>query len=213
MESFVLSIVYYFLVGFLLAFAVAIFFSQNSIHSTFFLILCFITSAVISILLGAEFVGLLLIMVYVGAVSVLFLFVIMMISSKENLQGSNFTQAGYLNFHSINIYLALIFILDVFIHTQLVSKGPFYPYAKNKVNPYFSWLFDLPKPTIMEVGNLKTLGLMLFNDYNAAVLVAGFILLVSLIGAVCLTINFKKKSNLNESYSQLSKEKGINKHN
>jgi NADH-quinone oxidoreductase subunit J len=174
-----------------------IFIANNPVHSVLFLILSFCISAIILLMFGVEFLGLIFIMVYVGAVAVLFLFVVMMVNTKKKYIN---------NFNNIAlIFLALSAIM--LIHNYFFLNEAFSNYSDimDNNNHFFY--------NISEQSNLEVIGQVLFNNYNAAVLLAGYVLLIALIGGVCLTIDYKDSKKLDESYNQLSKtHKGINKH-
>lgn len=192
--------IHIFLLTLLIVSAFNIFLSNNPVHSVLFLILGFCISAVILLMFGVEFLGLIFIMVYVGAVAVLFLFVVMMVNTKKK-SINNFN-----NFTLVFIALGTLLVMYIYFYINEAFHNLDYTNI-NENNSYFFY-------NISEQNNLEIIGQILFNNYNAAVLLAGYVLLIALIGGVCLTINFKDNKKYDESYNQLSKtHKGINKHN
>lgn len=159
-----------------------VFFAENSMHAILFLILAFVVSANYLILLQQEFLALLFLIIYVGAIAVLFLFVIIMLNLKiyPNVAANFFIVGSTFIFSGI-----LYFFFDV-------NFIPFY-------NTYF---FD----SILEydsLSNILVVGQMLYNGYLILVLLAGLVLLLALVGALVLTITFNtsKVSDSNVSHS------------
>ncbi len=146
--------------------------SRNPVHSVLFLILTFVNAAGLFLLMGAEFLAMILIVVYVGAVAVLFLFVVMMldVDFAELKQGF----AKHLPLGSI---LGLIFLIELVmvIGTYFVS-----PDAARTA----------PKPDTT-VSNTEALGRVLYTDYIYYFQIAGLVLLVAMIGAIVLTLRHK----------------------
>jgi NADH-quinone oxidoreductase subunit J len=174
-----------------------IFITENPIHSVLYLILSFVISAIILLMYGAEFIGLLFIMVYVGAIAVLFLFVIMMINAKQRRSTS--WRINYLTLPATLV--GMIFIDQFFFFNKIYSK---YLYLDEN---YLS----IPTISLDKISNIQAIGQVLFNEYYITVFIAGLILLVALIGGIVLTIEFKKKSSetSNSNARQLSKNKEI----
>jgi NADH-quinone oxidoreductase subunit J len=170
-----------------------IFFSNNHVYSVLFLILSFVISAIILIMFEVEFIGLLFIMVYVGAVAVLFLFVVMMINVKKK---------SYQIKNPTIIYLNLIAGLFLWIKLYTTINATFFNSADNDAILY---PFNYTLIQFDNLSNIEVIGQALYNGYNVAFILAGFILLVALIGSIHLTINFKESKKLDESYKQLSR--------
>jgi len=141
-------------------------FSTNPVESVLFLILAFFNAGAILITFNAEFLGLIFIIVYVGAIAVLFLFVIMMLNVK-----SRFAFLSFLFYLSITI-------LYVFIKSVVGSKDHLSNFGFN----IFGFVDSL--------NNIDVLGQVLYNYYLVSFLLAGLILLVALIGAIVLTLRF-----------------------
>ena len=145
--------------------------AKNPVHSVLFLILAFFNSAGLFVLLGAEFIAMILVIVYVGAVAVLFLFVVMMldISFADLRKGAmQYVPVGLL---AGGVLLAEL--ITVFIGWTFAKKS-----SEN---------LGAPTPNVAEITNTEALGRILYTDYVFAFQVAGLILLVAMIGAIVLT--------------------------
>jgi NADH-quinone oxidoreductase subunit J len=155
-------------------------FSTNPVESVLFLILAFFNAGAILISFNAEFLGLIFIIVYVGAIAVLFLFVIMMLNVKvhENIFQRLFVEnKSRFAFFAFLFYLAVT-ILYTFLKSVVGTKEYFVNFGFN----IFSFVDSL--------NNIDVLGQVLYNYYLVAFLLAGLILLVALIGAIVLTLRF-----------------------
>lgn len=151
--------------------AVMVITAKNPVHSVLFLILAFFNSAGLFVLLGAEFIAMILVIVYVGAVAVLFLFVVMMldISFADLRKGAmQYVPVGLL---AGGVLLAEL--ITVFIGWTFAKKS-----SENLASP---------TPDVAEITNTEALGRILYTDYIFAFQVAGLILLVAMIGAIVLT--------------------------
>lgn len=146
--------------------------SRNPVHSVFFLILAFFSSAGLFVLQGAEFVAMILVIVYVGAVAVLFLFVVMMLDI-------NFTELrqGFQQYLPIGATVGLIMLVELVL--ILVSWN-----LSRDVRP----VLQAPAPPISQVSNTHALGDILYTQYAYLFQIAGLILLVAMIGAIVLTL-------------------------
>ncbi|MBT5574540.1 MAG: NADH-quinone oxidoreductase subunit J [Alphaproteobacteria bacterium] len=145
--------------------------SRNPVHSVLFLILAFFNAAGLFVLLGAEFLAMLLVVVYVGAVAVLFLFVVMMLDINYAELRDGFQR--YLPLGLGVGGLLLIEILFVFFNSENMPQTA---------------------PVLNEVSNTRALGLVLYTDYIYLFQLAGLILLVAMIGAITLTL--RKRENV-----------------
>ena len=151
--------------------------SNNYIYSVLFLIISFLDSAFILFLFDIEFLALLFIMVYVGAVAVLFLFVIMMVETKQN---------DILNLNSyFKSFIFFIFFILFFELIYLFFVNSFFNMNDNYA-VYHSF-FNIKTNSFDDLSNVSYIGKLLFNYYFIVVLISGFILLMALIGAVSLT--------------------------
>ena len=145
--------------------------AKNPVHSVLWLILAFFSSAGLFVLLGAEFLAMLLIIVYVGAVAVLFLFVVMMLDINfKDLRD------GVLQYLPIGVLIGLILL------AELVTLAGAWIFADDVTRNAAA-----PIPDVAAVSNTKALGQILYTDYIFIFQSAGLILLVAMIGAIVLT--------------------------
>lgn len=156
-------------------------FSANPVESVLFLILTFFNAGAILVMFNAEFLGLIFIIVYVGAIAVLFLFVVMMLNVKihENIFSKLFSK----NIRNSILAFFFIYLVSVILFVYLNSI-----FHSQNVNTEFNnsaLLFDA-------LNNIDILGQVLYNYYLICFLVAGLILLVALIGAIVLTLRFNR---------------------
>lgn len=156
-------------------------FSANPVESVLFLILTFFNAGAILVMFNAEFLGLIFIIVYVGAIAVLFLFVVMMLNVKihENIFAKLFSK----NFRNSILALFFIYLVSVILFVYLNSI--FHSQNVNTELNNSALLFDT-------LNNIDVLGQVLYNYYLICFLVAGLILLVALIGAIVLTLRFNR---------------------
>jgi len=170
-----IELIIFYIFGFILIFAaMMVVTSRNPVYSALFLVLAFFTSAAIWLLLEAEFLALTLILVYVGAVMVLFLFVVMMLDI-------NFTvlKQGVSKYLPIGIIVALLFVWQLSI-----VLGPKQFGLEVIVNP---------APHAADYSNTKELGRVLYTEYLYPFEIAAVILLVAIIAAIALTLRKRKK--------------------
>ena len=149
--------------------------AKNPVHSVLYLILTFFNAAALFLLTGAEFLAMILLVVYVGAVAVLFLFVVMMLDV-------DFTELkqGALQYAPIGALVGLILAGELIV----VAGG----YA---FSPKLAGTIARPMPPITEVNNTAALGNILYTDYLLYFQIAGMVLLVAMIGAIVLTLRHK----------------------
>jgi NADH-quinone oxidoreductase subunit J len=167
--------------------------SKNTVHSVFFLILDFISISCLFIMIGAEFLGMIMLIVYVGAVAVLFLFVVMMlnVAQQKNEWFTSQESSGH-------IPVGLIISAIIFFELIIVVGG--WKYKPD--------LFNANNLNInSEVSNTHSLGQVLYTDYIHIFQLSGMILLVAMIGAIVLT--FRQRSGVKkQSYiKQISRER------
>ncbi len=167
--------------------------SKNTVHSVFFLILDFITISCLFIIIGAEFLGMIMLIVYVGAVAVLFLFVVMMLNVSIGINNL------FENPRSYN-HLPIGFIISLVIFFELIIVVGGLKYKPN--------LISLNSINIDEnITNTHLIGNVLYTDYIHLFQLSGMILLVAMIGAIVLTFN-KRTGIKRQSYvDQISREK------
>ena len=167
--------------------------SKNTVHSVFFLILDFISISCLFIMIGAEFLGMIMLIVYVGAVAVLFLFVVMMLNVAQQ---KNQWFAGQAT--SKHIPVGLIISTLIFFEIIIVIGGW----------KYKPEIFDINNSLAnTSVSNTHSLGQILYTDYIHVFQISGIILLVAMVGAIVLT--FRQRSGLKrQSYiKQISRER------
>ena len=168
--------------------------SKNTVHSVFFLILDFISVSCLFIMIGAEFLGMIMLIVYVGAVAVLFLFVVMMLNvAQQKKQWFSSTE------NSKHIPLGVLISVIIFFELIIVIGGWKF---KPEVISSISLAFD-----DADISNTHSIGNVLYTDYIHLFQLSGMILLVAMIGAIVLT--FRKRSGLKRQsyFSQISRER------
>ena len=168
--------------------------SKNTVHSVFFLILDFISISCLFIMIGAEFLGMIMLIVYVGAVAVLFLFVVMMLNvAQQKNQWFNSEATS-----SSHIPVGLIISTIIFFELIIVVGG--WKYKPELSNPNTSQISN-------EISNTHSLGQVLYTDYIHIFQISGMILLIAMIGAIVLT--FRRREGLKtQSYlKQISRER------
>jgi NADH-quinone oxidoreductase subunit J len=167
--------------------------SKNTVHSVFFLILDFISVSCLFIMIGAEFLGMMMLIVYVGAVAVLFLFVVMMLNVAQ--QNNPLINSGE-NFSHIPV--GLIISLIIFFELIIVIGGwKFKPDLVTSV----SLLVD------QNVTNTHSIGSVLYTDYIHVFQLSGMILLVAMIGAIVLTFRYRPGLKRQSYFDQISRER------
>ncbi|MES2845264.1 MAG: NADH-quinone oxidoreductase subunit J [Pseudomonadota bacterium] len=150
--------------------------SRNPVHSVLWLILAFLSSAGLFVLLGAEFVAMLLIIVYVGAVAVLFLFVVMMLDIDfAELKGE------------MAKYMPLALLIGVVILMQMAVGVGAWVQAEGAMG-----LRQAVAPAIDEMENTRALGLLIYDKYVYLFMASSLILLVAMIGAILLTLRHRR---------------------
>ena len=173
--------------------AVMVTVSKNTVHSVFFLILDFISISCLFIMIGAEFLGMIMLIVYVGAVAVLFLFVVMMLNVAQQKNQWFISKEN-----SNHIPIGLLISVIIFFELIIVIGG--WKYKPD--------LFDQGNLSIVnDVSNTHSLGMVLYTDYIHVFQISGMILLVAMVGAIVLT--FRQRSGVKrQSYiKQISRER------
>ena len=167
--------------------------SRNTVHSVFFLILDFISISCLFIMIGAEFLGMIMLIVYVGAVAVLFLFVVMMLNVAQQ-KNQWFLSAE----SSSHIPVGLIISTIIFFELIIVIGGW----------QYKPELFDSAKISVTEtISNTHSLGQILYTDYIHVFQISGMILLVAMIGAIVLTFRQREGVKKQNYIKQISRER------
>lgn len=170
--------------------AVMVISSRNSVHSVFFLILAFFNSAALFVMLGAEYIAMTLVIVYVGAVAVLFLFVVMMLDI-------NFAELrqGFLHYMPMGLMVAGIMLFELLIvfSLSLYSGTPVAP-ARH------------PIADAAQVTNTEAIGRLLYTYYIYLFQVCGLVLLVAMIGAIVLTLRHRPGVRRQKISQQLARQ-------
>ncbi len=167
--------------------------SRNPVHSVLFLILVFFNAAGLFVLLGAEFLAMILVVVYVGAVAVLFLFVVMMLDI-------NFVELrqGFLQYLPTGSIIGLVLLIEL---TIVLTGNAIIP----KSNIFKEW----PIPPIEKVPNTQALGELFYTHYIYLFQVSGLILLVAMVGAIVLTHRNKKGAHKQKIHEQVNRRDSI----
>ena len=167
--------------------------SKNTVHSIFFLILDFISISCLFIMIGAEFLGMIMLIVYVGAVAVLFLFVVMMLNVAQQKNQWLLSEDS-----SGHIPIGLIISALIFFELIIVIGG-----WKYKPDLFNSSNLDISR----ELSNTHSLGQILYTDYIHIFQISGMILLISMIGAIVLTFRQREGVKKQSYIKQISRER------
>jgi NADH-quinone oxidoreductase subunit J len=168
------ALFFYLFAGVTVASAFMVIAARNPVHAVLYLILAFVNAAGLFILLGAEFLAMILVVVYVGAVAVLFLFVIMMLDV-------DFVQLreGFLQYLPVGALVGLVVLVELLLVVGSWAIGPGVPRA-------------ITAPIPQAISNTEALGLVLYTRYIYFFQAAGLILLVAMIGAIVLTLHHRR---------------------
>jgi NADH-quinone oxidoreductase subunit J len=169
------AIFFYLFAGITVASAIMVVASRNPVHSVLFLILAFVNAAGLFVLMGAEFLAMILIVVYVGAVAVLFLFVVMMLDVDFSE-----LRSGVLTYLPVGGLIGAVLLAELLIIVGAWAIGPEVGKA-----------ITAPIPPSTAIPNTQALGLVLYTRYVYFFQAAGIILLVAMIGAIVLTLQHK----------------------
>ena len=167
--------------------------SKNTVHSVFFLILDFISISCLFIMIGAEFLGMIMLIVYVGAVAVLFLFVVMMLNVAQQTNQWLLSEGS-----SGHIPVGLIISALIFFELIIVIGG-----WKYKPDLFISNKSDI----LTSVSNTHSLGQILYTDYIHVFQLSGMILLIAMIGAIVLTFRKREGVKIQSYVKQISRER------
>jgi len=187
------SLFFYFFSTIAVFAAIMVTVSRNTVYSVFFLILVFISISILFIMIGAEFLGMIMLIVYVGAVAVLFLFVVMMLNITEQLTKRS-SRKGLINNISVGSIVGIIIFLELLVVVGgWKYKGNFVPLSAVNLD--------------LDISNTHALGNILYTDYIHLFQISGMILLVAMIGAITLT--FSKRENIKRQsyFNQIQREK------
>jgi NADH-quinone oxidoreductase subunit J len=183
------ALAFYLFAAITVASGVMVISARNPVHSVLFLILAFFNAAGLFVLMGAEFLAMILVVVYVGAVAVLFIFVVMMLDI-------NYTELrqGFLQYLPLGALIGLILLAELIV---VVSGWA--------VSPEASLVISLPIPPPEQVTNTQALGEVLYTKYIYLFQAAGLVLLVAMIGAIVLTLRKRdgvRRQNIGEQVSR-----------
>ncbi|HEX7758826.1 MAG TPA: NADH-quinone oxidoreductase subunit J [Caulobacteraceae bacterium] len=169
------AIAFYLLAAGTVGAALGVVSARNPVHSVLFLITSFFSAAGLFVMLGAEFLAMLLVVVYVGAVAVLFLFVVMMLDVDFAA-----LRQGFARYLPLGGLVALVLTIEMVVVTLKVAADG----ATSKVT-------GGPMASIPDVSNAETIGRVLYTDYIYFFQAAGLVLLVAMIGAIVLTLKHR----------------------
>jgi NADH-quinone oxidoreductase subunit J len=181
-------IAFYLFATLTIASAIAVIFARNPVHSVLWLIVAFFNAAGLMLLVGAEFIAMLLVIVYVGAVAVLFLFVVMMLDIDFASLRSGFTRNL-----SFGIIIALVLFAEIGVAVWTRNEGPL---LNNRQIP------------VAATPNIVALGQLLYSRYLFPFEIAGLILLVAMIGAIVLTHRSRRDTRPQNISRQVARRPG-----
>ncbi len=161
---------FYFFSSIVILSSFLVIFVSNPVHSVLFLIFTFFNAAIIFLIFQAEFLAMTLLIVYVGAVAVLFLFVVMMLNISESI-----IKEGFLRYFPFGLLLISIFLIELFMI-----------FNSDKIIFPESGLIKINEIMNLGMDNTKSLGLFLYTDYFIIFQISGFLLLLAMIGAIVL---------------------------
>ena len=187
----VVAIFFYLFAGVCVASAVMVIASRNPVHSVLFLILAFVNAAGLFVLLGAEFLAMILVVVYVGAVAVLFLFVVMML----DVDFAELRQ-GYQQYLPLGLLIGALFLAELLFIVGAWTIGGHVPQA-----------ITAPIPPAASVTNTQAIGLVLYTRYVYFFQVAGMILLVAMVGAIVLTLQHRTRVRRQNIAAQVARDR------
>jgi NADH-quinone oxidoreductase subunit J len=193
MELPILDILFYFFACLVLFSAIMVIAARNPVHSVLFLIFTFFNAAGLFVLLGAEYLAMTLVIVYVGAVAVLFLFVVMMM----DIDFAKWRE-GFIKQLPVGIVVALLLF---------ISLGSIFYAASLNEGGKAAVTSAIPSPD--KVTNTEAIGQILYTDYAYVFLVSGLVLLVAMIGAIVLTLRHReavKHQNISKQLRRTRKE-------
>tara|TARA_Y100000389_G_scaffold59257_1_gene55308 strand:- start:906 stop:1535 length:630 start_codon:yes stop_codon:yes gene_type:complete len=187
------SIFFYFFSTIAIISAIMVTASKNTVHSVFFLILDFISISCLFIMIGAEFLGMIMLIVYVGAVAVLFLFVVMMlnVAQQKNQWFLSTESSGHI---PVGLIISTIIFFELII---VISGWKYKPDLFNTTN----------LSPLGNISNTHSLGQILYTDYIHIFQISGMILLVAMIGAIVLTFRQREGVKKQSYIKQISRER------
>jgi NADH-quinone oxidoreductase subunit J len=168
------ALFFYLFAGICVAAALMVIAARNPVHSVLFLILAFVNAAGLFLLLGAEFLAMILVVVYVGAVAVLFLFVVMMLDVDFSE-----LREGFLQYLPVGALVGVVFLAEILLVVGAWTIGAGLPRV-------------IAAPIPADVTNTEAIGLVLYTRYLYFFQAAGVVLLVAMVGAIVLTLRHKE---------------------
>ncbi|MDT0575503.1 NADH-quinone oxidoreductase subunit J [Croceicoccus sp. F390] len=191
------TLAFYLFAVLLIASAVFVIMARNPVHSVLWLILCFFNAAGLMVLVGAEFIAMLLVIVYVGAVAVLFLFVVMMLDIDfSELRG------GFIKNFPLGVALALVLLAELVLGIGAYGAGG-----------VVLGVPDGAAAPLIGQSNIESLGILLYTRYLFLFEAAGLILLVAMVGAIVLTLRHRadaKKQNVSAQIARRPQDATFN---
>ena len=187
------SIFFYFFSIIAIISAIMVTASKNTVHSVFFLILDFISISCLFIMIGAEFLGMIMLIVYVGAVAVLFLFVVMMLNVAQQ-------KNQWFSSDSSSRHIPVGLIISAIIFFELIIVVGGWKYKPDLVSPSETLLSS-------NLSNTHSLGQVLYTDYVHIFQISGMILLIAMIGAIVLTYRQRDGVKKQSYVKQISRER------
>jgi NADH-quinone oxidoreductase subunit J len=185
------ALFFYLFAGVTIAAAFMVIAAKNPVHSVLFLILAFVNAAGLFLLVGAEFLAMILIVVYVGAVAVLFLFVVMML----DVDFAELRQ-GFLQYLPVGALVGVIFLVELLLVVGAWAIGPGVASA-----------IRAPIPPLSQATNTEAIGRVLYTTYVHFFELAGIVLLVAMIGAIVLTLRHKEYVKRQDVSAQIARGK------
>ena len=187
------AIFFYFFSTIAIISAIMVTASKNTVHSVFFLILDFISISCLFIMIGAEFLGMIMLIVYVGAVAVLFLFVVMMlnVAQQKNQWFLSSQSSGHI---PIGLIISTIIFFELII---VIGGWKYKPNLLEKINTQ----------SMESISNTHSLGQILYTDYIHVFQMSGMVLLVAMIGAIVLTFRQREGVKKQSYLKQISRER------
>jgi NADH-quinone oxidoreductase subunit J len=169
------GVFFYLFAALVLAAGVMVITARNPVHAVLFLIVAFFNAAGLFVLMGAEFIAMILVIVYVGAVAVLFLFVVMML----DIDFVEFKQ-GFMRYLPIGAVIGAILLVELLLVVGTWATAP-----------QVAEMIAAPTPPISDISNTEAIGRILYTKYVYFFQAAGLILLVAMVGAIVLTLHHK----------------------
>jgi len=185
------ALFFYLFAGVCVASAFMVIAAKNPVHSVLFLILAFVSASGLFVLLGAEFLAMILIVVYVGAVAVLFLFVVMML----DVDFAELRQ-GFLNYLPVGALIGALVLVELLLVVGAWAIGAHVPQA-----------ITTPIPPLDTATNTEAIGLVLYTRYIYYFQAAGVVLLVAMVGAIVLTLQHKARVKRQDMVAQVRRTK------